>query len=76
MVRPQGSGQTPRAFSSARMAVAPIKAVAGGRRGMGLEPAADGVDGPLQFAWDPLRVLVPGPRPVAEALGSGLHSGR
>jgi hypothetical protein len=75
MVRPQGSGQTPRAFSSARMAVALIKHSSGGRRGMGLEPAADEEDGPLQFGWDPLRVLVAGPRPVVEALGSGLHSG-
>ena len=54
----------------------PDQTIAGGRRGTGLEPVADGVDGPLQFPWDPLRVLVPGPRPVAEALGSGLHSGR
>ena len=36
---------------------------------MGLEPAADGEDGPLQFGWDPLRVLVAGPRPVEKALG-------
>ena len=43
---------------------------------MDLEPAADGEDGPLQFGWDPSRVLEGGPHPVAEALGSGLHSGR
>ena len=54
----------------------PDQTVAVGRRGIGLEPAADGEDGPLQFGWDPLRVLVAGPRPVVEALGSGLHSGR
>jgi hypothetical protein len=54
----------------------PNPLVAGGRRGMGLEPAADGEDGPRQFGWDPLRVLVAGPHPVAEALWSGLHSGR
>ena len=54
----------------------PDQTVAGGRRGMGLEPAADGEAGPLQFGWDPLRVLVAGPRPVEDALGSGLHSGR
>jgi hypothetical protein len=42
---------------------------------MSLEPAADGEDGPLQFGWG-IWVLVAGPRPVGEALGSGLHSGR
>jgi hypothetical protein len=41
----------------------PDQTEAGGRRGMGLEPAADGEDGPLQFGWDPLRVLVAGQRP-------------
>jgi hypothetical protein len=75
MVRPQESGQTARAVSSARMAVAPIKSVVGGRRGMGMESAADGEDGTLQFGWDPSRALVAGPRPVVEALGSGLSSG-
>ena len=76
MVRPQGSGQTPRAFSSARMAVAPIKqkrvagaAWAWSRRRM--ERMARSNSG-----GNPLRVLVAGPRPVVEALGSGLHSGR
>jgi hypothetical protein len=54
----------------------PDQTVAGGRRGMGQEPAADEEDGPLQFGWDPLRVLVAGPHPVVEAPGSGLHSGR
>jgi hypothetical protein len=54
----------------------PDQTVAGGRRGMGLEPAAAGADGPLQFGWDPLRVLVADRHPVVEALGSGLHSGR
>jgi hypothetical protein len=43
---------------------------------MGLEPTSDGEDSPLQFGWDPLRVLVAGPHPVVEALGAGLHSGR
>jgi len=51
----------------------PDQTVAGGRRGMGLEPAADGEDGPLQFGWDPLSVLVAGPCPVVEALGAGLQ---
>ena len=51
----------------------PDQAVAGGRRGMGLEPAADGEDGPLQFGRDALGDLVVGPRPVVEALGAGLQ---
>jgi hypothetical protein len=53
----------------------PDQTIAGSRRGMGRKPA-DGEDGPLQFGWDPLRLLVAGLRPVVEALGSGLHSGR
>jgi len=32
----------------------PDQAVAGGRRGMGLGPAADGEDGPLQLGRDAL----------------------
>jgi hypothetical protein len=43
---------------------------------MVLEPAADGAARSLQFGWDPLRVLVAGSHPVAEALGSGLHADR
>ena len=31
----------------------PDQTVAGGRFGVGLEPAAGGEDGPLQFGWDP-----------------------
>jgi hypothetical protein len=54
----------------------PDQTVAGVRRGVVLEPAADGEAGSLQFGWDPLRVLVAGSHPVVEALGSGLHSGR
>jgi hypothetical protein len=34
-----------------------------------------GTDGPLQFVCE-RRVLAPGPRPVGEALGPGLQSGR
>src|SRR5579871_2382038 len=49
------------------------QAVAGGRRGMGLEPAADGEDGPLQFGRDVLSDVMAGPRQVVEALGSGLQ---
>jgi hypothetical protein len=40
--------------------------VAGGRRGMCLEPAADREDGPIQFGWDSLRVLAVGSRPVLD----------
>jgi hypothetical protein len=70
--RERTDAQGPQLGTDAR---GPDQTVAGGRRGMGLEPAADGDDGPLQFAWDPLRVLVAGSRPVVEALGSGLHTG-
>jgi hypothetical protein len=52
MVRPQESGQTPRAFSSAPVAATPIKRYAGGRRGIGLTQAADGEHGPFRFGWD------------------------
>ena len=40
---------------------------------MGLEPAADGEDGSLQFGWNPLGTRVVGPRQVLEALGAGLQ---
>src|ERR1700677_4494386 len=42
--------------------------VASGRRGMDLEPPADGEDGLLQFGSDPLKVLVAGSYPAVEAL--------
>ena len=51
----------------------PAQTVAGGRRGMGLEPAADGEDGSLQFAREALGALVVGPRQVVEALGASLQ---
>jgi hypothetical protein len=51
----------------------PGQAVAGGRRGMGLEPASDGEDGPLQLGGDALGDMVVGPRQVVEALGPGLQ---
>jgi hypothetical protein len=47
----------------------PGQAVAGGRRGVGLEPASDGEDGPLQFGRDAPGDMVVGPRQVVEALG-------
>src|SRR5262249_3735021 len=47
--------------------------VARGRRGMGLKPAADGEDRPLQFGRDASSDLVVGPRPVVAALGAGLQ---
>ena len=51
----------------------PGQAVAGGRRGVGLEPAADGEDGPLQFGRDALGDMVVGPGQVVEALGASLQ---
>src|SRR5262249_52296550 len=49
-----------------------VTSVAGGRRGVGLEPAADGEDGPLQLGRDALGEMVVGPGPVVEAFGPGL----
>jgi hypothetical protein len=40
---------------------------------MGLEPAADGEDRPLQFGRNALSDLVVGSRPVVEAVGAGLQ---
>src|SRR3954469_20397074 len=51
----------------------PDQAVAGGRRGMGLKPAADGEDRPLQLGWDALGDLVIGPGQVVETFGAGLQ---
>ena len=48
------------------------EAVACGRRGVGLQPAADGQDGPLQLGRDALGAVVVGPGQVVEALGAGL----
>src|SRR5262249_58652489 len=48
----------------------PEEAVAGGRRGVGLEAAADGEDGPLQLGRDALGDVVVGPGQVVEALGA------
>src|SRR5262249_32666367 len=49
----------------------PDQAVAGGWRGVGLEPAADGEDGPLQLPWDALGEVVVSPGAVGEPLGTG-----
>src|SRR5262249_10942282 len=49
------------------------QAVAGGRRGMRLEPAADGEDGALQLGRDALGDLMVGPGEIVEALGAGLE---
>src|SRR3954452_2676646 len=51
----------------------PGQAVAGRRVGVGLEPASDGEDGPLQLGGDALGDMVVGPRQVVEALGPGLQ---
>src|SRR5262249_51911258 len=51
----------------------PGQAVGGGRRGPGLEPAADGEDGPLQLGWDASGDVVVGSRQVVEALGAHLQ---
>src|SRR5262249_34591148 len=47
------------------------QAVAGGRGGVGLEPTADGEDGPFQFGRDVLGDVGVGPGQVVEALGAG-----
>jgi hypothetical protein len=50
----------------------PDEAVAGGRRGVGLEPPADGEDGPLQLGGDALGDVA-GPGQIVQALGPGLE---
>src|SRR5262249_23188879 len=49
------------------------QAGAGGRRGVGLEPATDREDGPLPLGRDAQGAVVVGPRPIGEALGAGLQ---
>ena len=73
MVRSPGSGRTPRAFSSARMAAAPVRqervageAWAWSRRRM--ERMALSKSGGMRWA-----TCVVGPRQVVEALGPGLQ---
>jgi hypothetical protein len=51
----------------------PDQAVAGGRRGVGLEPPADGEDGPFQLGRDALGDMAVGPGQVEQALGSVLQ---
>jgi hypothetical protein len=43
---------------------------------MDLEPATDAEDDPLQFEVGSIKGPEGSPHPVAEPLGSGLHSGR
>src|SRR4029077_6543278 len=43
------------------------------RRGVGLKPAADGEDGPLQFGRDALGDMVTGPGQVVKAVGADLQ---
>src|SRR5207248_475463 len=50
----------------------PNQTVASGRRGVGLEPAADGADGPLQLGRDALGDVMVGPCPIVEGLGARL----
>ena len=50
----------------------PHQAVTRGRRGMGLESAADGEDGPLQLSRDALSTVI-GPGQVVEPLDTGLE---
>jgi hypothetical protein len=40
---------------------------------MGLQPAADGEDGPLQLGRDALGDVVVGPGQIVKALGAGLQ---
>jgi hypothetical protein len=42
---------------------------------MGMEPVADGEDGPLSFGGDPSRVLVAGRRPIVETLSLSARKG-
>jgi hypothetical protein len=72
MVRSQGSGRTPRLFSSVRK-TGSDQAVAAGRRGLGLEAATDREDGPLQFARNAYGEVVVGSRQVVEAHGGRLQ---
>src|SRR5262245_7571245 len=51
----------------------PDQAVAGGRRSVGLEPTADGEDGPFQFRWDALGEVVVGPGAIIEPVRTGLQ---
>jgi hypothetical protein len=51
----------------------PGQAVAGGRRGMGLKPPADGEDGPFQLGREALGDVVVRSRQVVQALGAGLQ---
>src|SRR5262249_42084019 len=48
----------------------PGEAVAPGQRGVGLKPAADREDGPVQFGRDAQGDVGVGPRPVVETLGA------
>ena len=50
----------------------PDQAVTGGRRGMGLEAAADGEDSPLQLGRDALGAVI-GTGQVVETFGAGLE---
>ena len=54
----------------------PHQRVASGRRDMGLEPAANGEDGPFRFGRGLWALVAGPPRPVGEALGFGLQFGR
>jgi hypothetical protein len=51
----------------------PGEAVASGRRGVGLEPAGDGEDGPLHLGRDALGDVMGGVRQVVEALDARLE---
>src|SRR5262249_14471448 len=51
----------------------PDQAVAGGGRGVRLQPTTDGEDGSLQFGRDVLSDVVVGPRQVVETVGPGLQ---
>src|SRR5262249_7984514 len=51
----------------------PGQAIASGRRGVGLEPAADGEDSPLQLGRDALGEMVVSAGPVVESFGTSLQ---
>ena len=56
-----------------RGSVAPVRVLAGGRRGMGLKPPADGKVCPFQLGRDALGDVVVSSRQVVQVLVAGLQ---
>ena len=72
MVRTAGERADVQGLQLGEDGLGPDQAVARGRRGMGLEPPADGEDGPLQLGRDAPGTVV-GPGQVVEPLDAGLE---